>query len=69
MLELAGGEESELSRQLAWRRLGVMGLDQFRHPDTSSKRDGLVIGYASPAPSAWSAALEALLHLLHAESG
>jgi GntR family transcriptional regulator/MocR family aminotransferase len=67
MLELAGGEESELSRQVMWRRLGVEGLDRFRHPDTSSRRDGLVIGFASPAPSAWSAALEAFLRSLPAE--
>jgi GntR family transcriptional regulator / MocR family aminotransferase len=60
MLELAGGEESALSRQRAWRRLGVEGLDKYRHPETTRERDGLVIGYASPAASAWSAALNAL---------
>jgi GntR family transcriptional regulator/MocR family aminotransferase len=61
MLELAGGGESALSRQRAWRRLGVEGLDLYRHPDAAHERDGLVIGYASPAPSAWSAALGALI--------
>jgi GntR family transcriptional regulator/MocR family aminotransferase len=60
MLELAGGEESALSRQRAWRRLGVEGLDKYRHPEATRERDGLVIGYASPAASAWSAALNAL---------
>jgi GntR family transcriptional regulator/MocR family aminotransferase len=69
MLELAGGEESELSGHLAWRRLGVEGLDRFRHPDTTTKQDGLVIGFASPTPSAWSAALDALLQVLSDESG
>jgi GntR family transcriptional regulator / MocR family aminotransferase len=64
MLEIAGGDESALSRQRAWRRLGVEGLDLFRHPELGSKRDGLVIGYAAPAPSAWSAALDALTRLL-----
>ena len=64
MLELAGGDESALSRQRAWRRLGVEGLDLYRHPETGSERDGLVIGYAAPAPSAWSAALDALTGLL-----
>jgi GntR family transcriptional regulator/MocR family aminotransferase len=64
MLELAGGEESALSDQLAWRRLGVEGLDFFRHPEAHDERDGLVIGYAAPAPSAWSAALDALIRLL-----
>ena len=64
MLELAGGDESALSRQLAWRRLGVRGLDWYRHPEIDNERNGLVIGYAAPAPSAWSAALEALVRLL-----
>jgi GntR family transcriptional regulator/MocR family aminotransferase len=64
MLELAGGDESALSRQLPWRRLGVEGLDFFRHPEADDERDGLVVGYAAPAPSAWSAALDALFRLL-----
>jgi len=64
MLELAGGDESALSRQRAWRGLGVEGLDRYRHPEIGSERDGLVIGYASPAPSAWSAAMDALIGLL-----
>jgi GntR family transcriptional regulator / MocR family aminotransferase len=64
MLELAGADESALSRQRAWRRLGVDGLDVFRHPEAGSKRNGLVIGFAAPAPSAWSAALDALIRLL-----
>jgi GntR family transcriptional regulator/MocR family aminotransferase len=64
MLELADGDESALCRQVAWRRLGVEGLDLYRHPETGSERDGVVIGYAAPAPSAWSAALDALIRLL-----
>lgn len=64
MLELPGGDESALSRQLAWRRLGVEGLDLYRHPETGNERDGVVIGYAAAAPSAWSAALQALVRLL-----
>jgi GntR family transcriptional regulator/MocR family aminotransferase len=64
MLELTDGDESALSRQRAWRRLGVEGLDRYRHPEIGGERDGLVIGYASPAPSAWSAALDALIRLL-----
>ena len=64
MLELAGGDESALAGQLPWRRLGVRGLDLYRHPEIDSERDGLVIGYSSPAPSAWSAALDALVGLL-----
>jgi GntR family transcriptional regulator / MocR family aminotransferase len=61
---LADGNESALTRQSAWRRLAVEGLELFRHPDTEADRDGLVIGYAAPAPSAWSGALEALTRLL-----
>ena len=57
---LAGVQGSALSGQRAWRRLGVQGLDFYRHPEIGRVRDGLVIGYASPAPSAWSAALDAL---------
>jgi GntR family transcriptional regulator / MocR family aminotransferase len=64
LLELAEVEASPLSRQRAWRRLGVDGLDTFRRTDVGSKRDGLVIGFAAPAPSAWSAALDALVQLL-----
>ncbi|MBV8787272.1 MAG: PLP-dependent aminotransferase family protein [Mycobacterium sp.] len=64
LLELAGTDASALSRQRAWRRLGVEGLDVFRHPDAGSERDGLVIGFAAPAPSAWSTALDALVRLL-----
>ncbi len=64
MLELAGGDESALSRRLAWRQLGVEGLDLYRHPEIGNERNGLVIGYAAPAPSAWSAALDALIRLL-----
>jgi GntR family transcriptional regulator / MocR family aminotransferase len=64
MLELAGSDESALSRQRAWRRLGIEGLDLYRHPEIGSDRNGLVIGYASPAPSSWSAALDALTGLL-----
>jgi GntR family transcriptional regulator/MocR family aminotransferase len=64
MLELADGGESALARQLAWRRFGVEGLDLYRHPEIGGERDGVVIGYAAPAPSAWSAALDALIRLL-----
>jgi GntR family transcriptional regulator/MocR family aminotransferase len=63
MLELVDGESAQ-ARRLAWRRLGVEGLDLYRHPDIGQERDGVVIGYAAPAPSAWSAALDALIRLL-----
>lgn len=64
MLELGEADASVLCRQRAWRRLGVRGLDLYRHPEDDSRRNGLVIGFAAPAPSAWSAALDALIQLL-----
>ncbi|MBB5166066.1 GntR family transcriptional regulator/MocR family aminotransferase [Mycobacterium sp. AZCC_0083] len=64
MLEFAGGDESALARRLPWRRLGVEGLDLYRHPEIGRVRDGVVIGYAAPAPSSWSAAVDALIRLL-----
>jgi GntR family transcriptional regulator/MocR family aminotransferase len=64
MLELAGFDESVLSRERPWRRLGVAALDRYRHPESGSERNGFVIGFAAPAPSAWSAALDALIGLL-----
>jgi GntR family transcriptional regulator / MocR family aminotransferase len=64
VLELAGGGESTMSRQPAWRRLGVKGLHSYRHPDVDGTRDGVLIGYAAPTPSAWSAALDGLIRLL-----
>jgi GntR family transcriptional regulator/MocR family aminotransferase len=63
-LKLDSGDESALAHRPAWRRLGVEGLDLYRHPDIGRERDGVVIGYAPPAPSAWSAALDALVRLL-----
>lgn len=64
LLELAEDDASVLRRQQAWRRLGVEGLDRYRHPESVSRRNGLVVGFAAPAPSAWSAALDALIQLL-----
>jgi GntR family transcriptional regulator / MocR family aminotransferase len=60
MLEFAGCYGSAQSRKPGWRRLGVEGLDLYRHPEITRERDGLVIGYASTSPSAWSSALDAL---------
>ena len=42
----------------------MKGLDFYRHPEVGSERDGLVIGYAAPAMSAWSVVLETLIRLL-----
>jgi GntR family transcriptional regulator/MocR family aminotransferase len=64
MLEELGGDGRALSRHQGWRRLGVESLDLYRHPETDNERDGVVVGFAAPAPSAWSAALDALIRLL-----
>jgi GntR family transcriptional regulator / MocR family aminotransferase len=48
----------------AWRRLGLEGFELYRHPESGSPRDGLVVGFAAPSPSSWSSALDALLRLL-----
>ncbi|BBY17161.1 MocR-like pyridoxine biosynthesis transcription factor PdxR [Mycolicibacterium litorale] len=61
VLTLPGGGESALATRPSWRRLAVEGLDLYRHPETRSDRDGVVVGFAAPAPSAWSAALAALV--------
>jgi GntR family transcriptional regulator/MocR family aminotransferase len=64
LLELSNDGDRALPRQHPWRQLGVKALDLYRHPDVHSERGGLVMGYAGPAPSAWSAALNALIRLL-----
>ena len=64
LLELPGGQESAVARRAPWRRLSVEPLDMFRHPESTSDRDGVVVGFATPSPSAWSGALEALIRLL-----
>ncbi|MEC3957661.1 PLP-dependent aminotransferase family protein [Nocardia sp. CDC153] len=61
VLELPTGTEESTLR--AARRLGlaVDGLHRYRHPDaTTPARDGLVIGYGTPADHAFGPALEAL---------
>ena len=63
LVELAGGNESAVSRQSAWQRLAVEGLATFLHPDTEANRDGLAVD-AAPTLSAWLAALEVLIRLL-----
>jgi GntR family transcriptional regulator/MocR family aminotransferase len=69
LLELPGGRESRVALGAAWRRLAVEPLDLFRHPRSTSDRDGVVVGFATPPLSAWSGALDALLVLLRPPSG
>ncbi len=60
VLQPAGG----IAGQAAWRRLNVEPLTYYRHPESTSDRHGVVVGFASPTQSAWSGALEALLDAL-----
>ncbi|MCW0214865.1 MAG: PLP-dependent aminotransferase family protein [Pseudonocardia sp.] len=64
LVELPAGDESAVAQGAAWQDLAVHGLARFRHPDAPADRDALVVGYATPSPSAWSGALEALCRLL-----
>jgi GntR family transcriptional regulator/MocR family aminotransferase len=62
-LEGPGGDDAP-TRRTAVRRLGVEHLTLYRHPESASRRTGLVVGFAAPAPSAWTTALAALERLL-----
>lgn len=64
LLHLAGGNESAVAQEPAWRNLAVEGLALYRHPGADVDRDGLVVGFAAPAQSAWPAAVEALVRQL-----
>jgi GntR family transcriptional regulator/MocR family aminotransferase len=60
----AGEPASVIVRRAAARRLAVESLGFYRHPESRSDRDGIVVGFAAPTQSAWSGALEALLTVL-----
>ena len=64
LLDLPRGTEADVVDRA--RRLGIAveGLAWFRHPDAVARRDGLVVGFATPSASAWSGALTALGDLL-----
>ncbi|GAA5153299.1 PLP-dependent aminotransferase family protein [Pseudonocardia eucalypti] len=64
ILRLPEGGERAALHAAAWRRLELVGLDSFRHPDAARLADGLVVGYATPSRSAWSGALQALRDVL-----
>ena len=65
----AGTAEAAAQRAAAWHGLAVEGLDRFRHPDAPPRPDALVVGYATPSPSAWAGALEALCRVLAGPAG
>ncbi|GAA4544606.1 PLP-dependent aminotransferase family protein [Pseudonocardia xishanensis] len=64
LVALPPGTEAETLRAAAWHGVAVEGLDAFRHPAAEPRGDALVVGYATPSPSAWPAALEALRRVL-----
>jgi GntR family transcriptional regulator / MocR family aminotransferase len=64
VLELPEGTERAVLQAAAWRRLEIEGISRFRHPDSASHRDALVVGYATPSGSAWAGALAALCDVL-----
>ncbi|MFE1790710.1 PLP-dependent aminotransferase family protein [Streptomyces sp. NPDC059525] len=61
VLDLPSGTERSVVRAAAWQGLAVEGLERYRHPDTEMPmREALVVGYGTPADSAWTPTLEAL---------
>ncbi|MCW8216779.1 aminotransferase-like domain-containing protein, partial [Streptomyces griseolus] len=64
VLELPADTERSVVQAAAWQGLALEGLSRFRHPEAEPGREGLVIGYGSPAESAWAGALDALCRVL-----
>ncbi|MEV6283926.1 PLP-dependent aminotransferase family protein [Kribbella sp. NPDC051770] len=64
VVEQPGRTGAELVRRAIREQLMVEPLDFFRHPGSTSGRDGVAVGFAAPSPSAWSAALDALVRVL-----
>ncbi|GHB23705.1 HTH-type transcriptional regulatory protein GabR [Streptomyces sp. ADI97-07] len=67
VLELPRGTERSVVRAAAWQGLAVEGLAGYLHPAAGAGRDGLVVGYATPAEHAYAPALEALCRALPPE--
>jgi GntR family transcriptional regulator/MocR family aminotransferase len=64
IVALPGGSERTVLEAAGRRRLNIEGLGFYRHPEARPLPDALVVGYATPSPSAWSGALRALLDVL-----
>ncbi|ODU06225.1 MAG: GntR family transcriptional regulator [Pseudonocardia sp. SCN 72-86] len=64
VLEQPGRTGAELVRRAAREQVTVESLDHFRHPGSTSARDGVIIGFAAPSASAWPGALDALARAL-----
>ncbi|MER5896139.1 PLP-dependent aminotransferase family protein [Streptomyces sp. NPDC001876] len=70
VLELPRGTERSVVRAAAWQGLAVDGLSSYLHPaavGATARRDGLVVGYATPPEHAYEEALAALCRALPPE--
>ncbi|WP_240687057.1 PLP-dependent aminotransferase family protein [Amycolatopsis suaedae] len=67
VVDQPGRTGAELVRRAAHEQLTIEPLSLFRHPASTSDRDGVVIGFAAPPPSAWSSALDALVPVLRSQ--
>ncbi|HET6355249.1 PLP-dependent aminotransferase family protein [Streptomyces sp.] len=74
VLELPPGTERAVVKAAAWQGLAVEGLSDYRHPDVPAdrddghdRRDGLVVGYATPPEHGYAGALDALCRALPPE--
>jgi GntR family transcriptional regulator/MocR family aminotransferase len=64
LVERPGRTGAELVRRAAREQLTVEPLDFFRHPGSTSDRDGVIVGFAAPSASVWSGVLDALVRAL-----
>ncbi|MFZ2175401.1 MAG: PLP-dependent aminotransferase family protein [Rhodococcus sp. (in: high G+C Gram-positive bacteria)] len=65
VLELPTGTEAATVNRAAALGLAVVGLNTFRHPGaTSTRPDGLVVGYSTPSTARFAATLDALCRAL-----
>ncbi|GHE41821.1 GntR family transcriptional regulator [Streptomyces longispororuber] len=65
VLRLPPGTEASAVKAAAWHGVGLEGLAAYRHPEArTTAPDGLVVGYATPAEHAYTAALDALCRAL-----
>ncbi|MET7991757.1 PLP-dependent aminotransferase family protein [Amycolatopsis sp. NPDC005232] len=60
IVELPPGREAVVVEAAAANGLALHGISRYRHPRASQDRDAIVVGYATPSPSAWPGALAAL---------
>ncbi|MFI9387431.1 PLP-dependent aminotransferase family protein [Kutzneria sp. NPDC052558] len=64
VLHRPGRTGAQLVRRAAREQVTIEPLEFFRHPGSTSDRDGVAVGFAASSPSAWSGALDALVRAL-----